>query len=259
MKRATDAQVTRSHVLESDFTPARVIVKALRMLRAAFRREPLEQDYEADPLANPSAYSPEEVAAAYARYVCPRCNDLLDVLRICADCARREVHVPWADVPHCALVLVEEGGRRDYFYRVGLVGWWVGGGTMSGELKFVDIPPPGNCWPAWSSWPFTHARVVALDLYGDENADQIRQLADPAGMSMLDAIRCCLATGDALRPANYPKGHYFFISHDGRLCLPGLTGAAPTDVAVAVMMGPWVTLPMAAVERERAALLEEPL
>jgi len=250
------------------FTPPGVIVEALRRLRGlvvARFCEPV--DYEADPLANPSAFSKEEVAAAHARYVCARCGGLLDALRICPECAASDGVVPWGGVPDRALVVVEADGRQDYFYRAGLVGWWVGGGPdLRGKIEFCGLPPTGNCWPEWTFWeaelcrrrpqPSLQARVIGLDLAGDECAARIRRMARPA-MTMLEAVAHCVETGDVMRPQGYPRGYYFFISPQTgprvkRICSPGLSGAVPAEISVSAMLGRWETLTAAAAEAERA-------
>lgn len=83
-------------------------------------------------------------------------------------------------------------------------------------------------------------------------------------MSLVDAIRHSLATGSALRPADYPKGYYFLLSapsnvadlHHTRICSPGPRGARPVDLSVAILLGDWVTLPVVDAQNERILELE---
>jgi hypothetical protein len=81
-------------------------------------------------------------------------------------------------------------------------------------------------------------------------------------MSMSEAIRDSIATGNALRPVDYPRGYYFILSAPSnvaglehtRICSPGPRGAAPADLSVAMILGEWVTLPAVEAQNERQVL-----
>lgn len=78
-------------------------------------------------------------------------------------------------------------------------------------------------------------------------------------MSMSDAVRHSIATGYALRPADYPPGYYFILSAPSNaaglehthICSPGPRGAAPANLSVAMLLGDWVTLPVLEAQNEK--------
>lgn len=86
-----------------------------------------------------------------------------------------------------------------------------------------------------------------------------------SGMTLRAAVEHCVKTGDALRPADYPRGYHFILTppvghlpHGGnvtpaqsRLAMPGHSGLGPV-LTVEMLLGPWVTLPMAQAHQEAA-------
>lgn len=91
-------------------------------------------------------------------------------------------------------------------------------------------------------------------------------LAHPGPPTMLDALRHCIETGDALRPAAWGPGFYLLIcptagfslhAVDGRVQLeharlrnPATRADHPLDLEE--MLGPWVTLPIKDAQLEAA-------
>jgi hypothetical protein len=75
-------------------------------------------------------------------------------------------------------------------------------------------------------------------------------------LTMLDALRHCLVTGDALRPACWGPGFYLIVSPrtagpaHGYLRNPATRAHHPLDLEE--MLGPWVTLPIKDAQLEAA-------
>ena len=89
--------------------------------------------------------------------------------------------VAWDEVPAKSLVRsIAQGylARLSYHYRTDVSGWYVGGGA-EGRIYWMHIPPPGNLWPRWDEWDKKqNATIVALNLTGNETADELRALAE---------------------------------------------------------------------------------
>lgn len=90
-------------------------------------------------------------------------------------------------------------------------------------------------------------------------------LVNPGPPTMLDALRHCIVTGDALRPAAWGPGFYLLIganadcsrAENGRVQLeharlrnPATRADHPLDLEE--MLGPWVTLPVKQAQLEVA-------
>ena len=91
-------------------------------------------------------------------------------------------------------------------------------------------------------------------------------LGNPGPSTMLDALRVCIKTGDALRPAAWGPGFYLLVAPsagfslhavDGRVQLeharlrnPATRADHPLDLEE--MLGPWVTLPIKDAQLEAA-------
>ena len=85
--------------------------------------------------------------------------------------------VAWDEVPAMALVkpTAPDFAAHQHFFRYGKQGWFVG----SSHSMYDRVPPLGNCWPKWDAWTgFPKARIVALNLTGNETADELRALAE---------------------------------------------------------------------------------
>jgi len=73
------------------------------------------------------------------------------------------------------------------------------------------------------------------------------------GMTFRAAVQQCMRTsGNALRPVGWPRGYCFVLSGAaGNLTMPGMQGG-PVTITADEILGPWVVLPIAQVQREAA-------
>jgi hypothetical protein len=76
-------------------------------------------------------------------------------------------------VPDRALVR-ETSGDRCYAVRLGDKGLFVGG-----EATWCGLTDPSETWWSWGlAWELCEVEIVALDLRGDESAEELRRLAE---------------------------------------------------------------------------------
>ena len=123
---------------------------------------------------------------------------------------------------------------------------------------FTEADPISVKWDA----------TAGFEAVAEMSAAQIEARAAglKSGMTLRAAVKHCVRTGDALRPADYPRGFHYILTppvghlpHGGnitpaqsRLCTPGHGGVFPAVLTVEMLLGPWVTLPMAQANQEVA-------
>lgn len=74
-----------------------------------------------------------------------------------------------------------------------------------------------------------------------------------SGMTFRAVVQQCMRTSDnAMRPVGWPRGYCFVLSGAaGNLTMPGMQGG-PVTISADEILGPWVVLPIAQVQREAA-------